>query len=87
MALLMARVLFFAGMLWIAIQGIRSQGLEGRLSCLARIDAQVTLSQLATVLRAPAGVLLLLLRSVKTQRELALEVKQAQQVQQVILPQ
>ena len=51
------------------------------------MDAQVTLSQLATVLRALAGVLLLLLRSVKTQRELALEVKQAQQVQQVILPQ
>ena len=31
MALLKARVLFFAGMLWIAIQGIRSQGLEGWL--------------------------------------------------------
>jgi hypothetical protein len=113
MLTLVMRVLFFALMLWIAIQGIRSQGLEGWLVLPAILlrgismfspelrllhirlsvhlfGANVSLSQLATVLMALAVVLLLLrrlLRSVKTQRELALDVKQAQEVQQVILPQ
>jgi hypothetical protein len=49
--------------------------------------ANVTLPQLATVLMALAVVLLLLPRSVKAQRELALDVNQAQEVEQVILPQ
>jgi hypothetical protein len=46
----------------------------------------LTLSELATVLMALA-VVQLLLRSVKTQRGLALDAKQAQEVRQVILPQ
>jgi hypothetical protein len=113
MVSLVARVLFFALMLWIVAQGIRSRGLEGWLVLPAVLlrgiavfspellllhirlsvnlfGADVTLAQLATVLMALAVVLLLLrrlLRSVKTQRELALDVKQAQEVQQVILPQ
>ena len=113
MVSLVAQVLFFALTLWIAIQGIRSRGLEGWLVLPAvllrgisvfaqellllhiRISVHpfgvnVTLAHLATVLMALAVVLLLLwrlLRSVKTQRELALDVKQAQEVQQVILPQ
>ena len=52
--------------------------------------ANVTLSELATMLMALAVALLLLrrlLRSVKAQRLMALDVKQAQEVQQVILPQ
>ena len=120
MALLVARVLFFALMLWIVIRGIRSQGLEGWLVLPAVLlrgiavfspqllllhirlsvhlfGAYVTLADLAPVLMALAVVLLLLLRrrrrrrqllrSVKAQRERALDVKQAQEVQQVILPQ
>src|ERR1700679_4387369 len=113
MLTLVARMLLFVLTLWIAIQGIRSQGLEGWLVLpavllrgisvfalellLLRIrisvhpfGVNVTLAHLATVLMALAVVLLLLRRlllSVKTQRELALDVKQAQEVQQVILPQ
>ncbi|MGB6157925.1 MAG: SpoIIE family protein phosphatase [Acidobacteriaceae bacterium] len=108
---LLARVLFFALMLGIVIQGIRTQGLEGWLvlpAVLLRsigvfsgelrllgirmsvhwLGANITVSEIATLLMALAVALLLLrrlLRSVKAQRQLALDVKQAQEVQQVIL--
>ena len=111
-ATLLLRVLSFALMLWIVIQGIRSQGLEGWLLLPAVLLWSVTLfstelrllqvhlnlhllgltvdlAQIAHVLMALAVVVLLLrrlLRSVEAQRELALDVKQAQVVQQVILP-
>lgn len=108
---LLARILFFALMLGIVIQGIRSQGVEGWLVLVAVLlraigvfsgelrligvrlslslwGANVTLSEVATLLMALAVALLLLrrlLRSVKAQRQLALDVKQAHEVQQVIL--
>jgi sulfur transfer complex TusBCD TusB component (DsrH family) len=110
-ASLATRLLFFALMLGIVIQGIRTQGLEGWLvlpAVLLRsigvfsgelrllglrmsvhwLGANITLSETATLLMALAVALLLLrrlLRSVKAQRQLALDVKQAQEVQQVIL--
>ncbi|MGC2300332.1 MAG: PP2C family protein-serine/threonine phosphatase, partial [Acidobacteriaceae bacterium] len=52
------------------------------------LGANITLSEIATFLMALAVALLLLrrlLRSVKAQRQLAIDVKQAQEVQQVIL--
>lgn len=108
---LLARILFFALMLGIVIQGIRTQGLEGWLVLPAvllravgvfsaelrlagvRVSVQwlgvnITLSEVATLLMAVAVALLLLrrlLRSVKAQRLLALDVRQAHEVQQVIL--
>lgn len=108
---LLARILFFALMLGIVIQGIRKQGLEGWLvlpAVLLRaigvfsgelrmlsvplsvrwLGANITLSEAATLLMALAVALLLLrrlLRSVKAQRQLALDVRQAHEVQQVIL--
>jgi hypothetical protein len=111
-ATLLLRVLSFALMLWIVIQGIRRQGLEGWLVLPAVLLWSVTLfstelrlmqvqlnlhllgltvdlAQIAHVLMALAVVVLLLrrlLRSVEAQRELALDVKQVQVVQQVILP-
>jgi len=112
MATLVLRVLSFALMLGIVIQGIRSQGLEGWLVLppvlllsvssfspeLRLLHVQLNvyiwgpeldMAQIADVLMAVAVAALLLrrlLRSVKAQRELALDVKQAQVVQQVILP-
>jgi hypothetical protein len=109
---LVVRVLFFALMLWIVIQGIRRHGLEGWLVLpavllrgiavfsreLALLHVSLNLNpfgvninivHLATVLMALAVALLLLrrlLQSVKAQRLLALDVKQAQEVQQLIVP-
>jgi hypothetical protein len=105
--------LFFAITLWIVIQGIRRQGVEGwlvlpvvlvngiyslppqlrRLLHIPRdlnlwgVDASV--GALGSYLVAAVIVLLLLrrlLQSVKRQRQMALDVKHAQEVQQVILP-
>ena len=112
MVTLVVRVLFFALMLWIVIQGIRRQGLEGWLVLpavllrgiavfsrelallhvslnLEPFGVTIGLVHLATVLMALAVALLLLrrlLHTVKEQRLLALDVKQAQEVQQLIVP-
>jgi hypothetical protein len=106
------RVLIFALLVWVVVDGIRLQGVEGWLVLpvvlLRGIGAfafelsafhirlywfpfgiSVHLVQIANLLIAVVIALLLLrrlLRSVKRQREMALDVKQAQEVQQVILP-
>jgi hypothetical protein len=110
---LFLRLLFFALLLLVVVEGIRQQGMEGwlvlplvalrgftafttQLSLLhIRMNwfpfgAQVNLGTLSSVLVAALIALLLLrrlLKSVKRQRLMALDVKQAQEVQQVILPQ
>jgi hypothetical protein len=109
---LMLRLLFFALLLWVVIEGIRRQGVEGwlvlpvvvlrginaftTLLSLLHIrmywfpfGAEVDLGTFANLLVALVIALLLLrrlLQSVKRQRLMALDVKQAQEVQQVILP-
>ena len=109
---LVLRLLFFALLLWVVIEGIRKQAIEGWLVLplvvlrgvgafttqlsLVHIrmfwfpfGAQVTLATVSRVLVAVVIALLLLrrlLQSVKRQRLMALDVKQAQEVQQVILP-
>ncbi|MGA2561650.1 MAG: hypothetical protein ABSF17_18425, partial [Terracidiphilus sp.] len=109
---LVVRLLFFALMLWVVVEGIRRQGVEGWLVlpvvALRGINAfslqlsllhirmywfpfgtQIGLGAIANLLVAVVIALLLLrrlLRSVKRQRLMALDVKQAQEVQQVILP-
>ena len=106
------RLLIFALLVWVVVEGIRRQGIEGWLVLpvvllrgigafgielqLLHINmswslfgARVDLGQIATLLLAFTIALLLLrrlLQSVKRQREMALDVKQAQEVQQVILP-
>jgi hypothetical protein len=111
-ATLALRLLFFALLLWVVIEGIRRQGVEGWLVLplvvlrginafttqlsLLRIQVYwfpfgvaVTLSTISSLLVAVVIALLLLRRlfkSVKRQREMALDVKQAQEVQRVILP-
>jgi Stage II sporulation protein E (SpoIIE) len=110
---LVLRLLFFALLLWVVVEGIRRQGAEGwlvlPLVALRGITAfttqlgllhirmfwfpfgaQVSLGTLSSVLMAALIALLLLrrlLKSVRRQRLMALDVKQAQEVQQVILPQ
>jgi serine phosphatase RsbU (regulator of sigma subunit) len=109
---LVLRLLFFALLLWVVVEGIRRQGVEGwlvlpvvvlrginaftiQLSLLHiqmnwfPFGAQVNLNVIASLLVALVIALLLLrrlLQSVKRQRLMALDVKQAQEVQQVILP-
>jgi len=109
---LILRLLFFTLLLWVVVEGIRRQGIEGWLVLpvvvlrgiatfatplsLLRIrmywfpfGAEVDLGTFANLLVAFIIALLLLrrlLNSVKRQREIALDVKQAQEVQQVILP-
>jgi hypothetical protein len=109
---LVLRLLFFALLLWVAVEGIRWQGVEGwlllPLVVLRGINAftpqlnllhiqmywfpfgvTVSLGAIASLLVAVVIALLLLRRlfkSVKRQREMALDVKQAQEVQRVILP-
>jgi hypothetical protein len=109
---LVLNLLLFALLLWIVIEGIRRQGLEGWLvlpvAVLRGISAfqiqlgvlrvrvtwfpfglQVTLGTFARLLGVGVIALLLLrrlLNSMKRQRQMALDVKQAQEVQQVILP-
>jgi hypothetical protein len=111
-ATLAFRLLFFALLFWVVIEGIRKQGVEGwlvvpvvilrgviafapQLSLLHirtywfLFGVQVTLATIASLLGAVVIALLLLrrlVRSVKRQRLMALDVKQAQEVQQVILP-
>jgi serine phosphatase RsbU (regulator of sigma subunit) len=103
------RILIFAILLWIVIQGIRRQGLEGWLvlpAILLRgisvftneltlagvrlhlIYFAVPLSMSSIVVTFVVAMLLIrrLQRSIKAQRELALDLKQAKEVQQVILP-
>jgi len=109
---LVLRLLLFALMLWVVVEGIRRQGVEGWLVlpvvALRGINAfspelsllhirmywfpfgvQIGLGAIANLLVAVVIALLLLrrlLQSVKRQRLMALDVKQAQEVQQVILP-
>ncbi|MGB6191740.1 MAG: PP2C family protein-serine/threonine phosphatase [Terracidiphilus sp.] len=109
---LSVRLLFFALLAWIVIQGIRREGLEGWLVLPAvallgigmfqdelavlhihmawfPFGVKVALAQMAYLLLVGVLALLLfhrLLRSVHRQRLMALDVKQAQEVQQVILP-
>jgi len=106
------KFLLFAVMVWIVVQGIRRQGLEGWLVLPVAIlrgigsfqltlrflhvntfyhvfGITLTLAEIANPLIAVVIAILLLRRlrqSVKRQREMALDVKQAQEVQQVILP-
>jgi Stage II sporulation protein E (SpoIIE) len=109
---LVLRILIFALLLLVVVEGIRRQGVEGwlvlPLVVLRGINAftiqlsllhiqmywfpfgtQVFLGDIASLLVAVVIALLLLrrlLQSVKRQRLMALDVKQAQEVQQVILP-
>jgi Stage II sporulation protein E (SpoIIE) len=109
---LVLRLLFFALLLWVVVEGIRKQGVEGwlvlPLVLLRGIDAfrtqlsllhiqliwfpfgvTVNLGTFVNLMVAVVIALLLLRRlvkSVKRQRLMALDVKQAQEVQQVILP-
>ena len=111
-AVLPLRLLLFAPLLWVVIDGIRQQGVEGwlvlpvvMLHGLNSFPGQLPFTDIATdwfpfgvavnffllsnALVALVIVVLLLrrlLRSVKRQRLMALDVKQAQEVQQVILP-
>ena len=109
---LVLRLLFFALMLWVAVEGIRRQGVEGWLvlpvvllwginAFAIQLDllhirlrwfpfgVTVSLGIIANLLVAVVIALLLLrrlLQSVRRQRRMALDVRQAQEVQQVILP-
>jgi Stage II sporulation protein E (SpoIIE) len=99
------QLLFFALLLWVVIQGIRRQGVEGWLvlpvvalrgimlfhfrGTWFPFGAQITIGAISNLLVAVVIALLLLrrlLQSVKRQRLMSLDVKQAQEVQQVILP-
>jgi len=106
------RLLLFSLLLWIVIQGIRRQGLEGSLVLPAVVLLGISLfgaelsvlhvrvfwfpfgvrlgtGDIASLLLMAVTALLLLrrlLKSVRAQRLMALDVKQAQEVQQVILP-
>jgi hypothetical protein len=106
------RLLIYALLVWVVVEGIRRQGVEGWLVLpvvLLRgigsfsielqvlhiqmnwslFGAGIDLGQITTLLVAFIIALLLLrrlLQSVKHQREMAVDVKQAQEVQQVILP-
>jgi hypothetical protein len=106
------RLLIYALLVWVVVEGIRRQGVEGWLVLpvvLLRgigsfsielqvlhiqmnwslFGAGIDLGQITTLLLAfiiAALLLRRLLQSVKRQRELALDVKHAQEVQQVILP-
>jgi hypothetical protein len=109
---LVLRLLFFAQLLWVVVEGIRRQGIEGWLVLplvvlrgiwafnaqlrllhirlhLSLFGVTVTLGVIASLLAAVVIALLLLrrlLKSVRRQRLIALDVKQAQEVQQLILP-
>jgi hypothetical protein len=109
---LVVRLLLFSLLLWIVVQGIRRQGLEGSLVLPAVVLLGTSLfgaelnvlhvrvywfpfgvrlgtGDIASLLLMAVTALLLLrrlLKSVRAQRLMALDVKQAQEVQQVILP-
>jgi hypothetical protein len=108
----LVRLLLFLLLLWVVIQGIRRQGMEGWLMLPAvpllgigmfsddlmalnfRVNwfffgVRFSLPEIATLFLVAALALLLLHRlllSVRRQQLMALDVKQAQEVQQVILP-
>jgi hypothetical protein len=112
MIVLVVRLLLFSLLLWIVIQGIRRQGVEGWLVLpavlllgISHFGSELTVMHIqvnwfpfgmhidigfiANLLLMVATALLLLrrlLNSVRAQRLMALDVKQAQEVQQVILP-
>jgi hypothetical protein len=112
MIALVVRLLLFSLLLWIVVQGIRRQGLEGSLVLPAVVllgislfgaelsvlhvrvywfpfGARLGTGDIASLLLMAVTALLLLrrlLKSVRAQRLMALDVKQAQEVQQVILP-
>jgi Stage II sporulation protein E (SpoIIE) len=112
MVSVVVRLLLFALLVWVVLQGIRSRGPEGWLvmpailllgiGMLSRelgllhihlhwffFGLSFYLDELATLLLAAVLALLLLRRlllSVHRQHRMALDVKQAQEVQQVILP-
>jgi serine phosphatase RsbU (regulator of sigma subunit) len=109
---LVIRLLFFALLLWVVVEGIRRQGVEGWLVLPVAVlrgisdfsiqfnflrirmvwyplGIRVNVIAISSLLVAVVIALLLLrrlLKSVKRQRMIALDVKQAQEVQQVILP-
>jgi hypothetical protein len=109
---LVLRLVFLALLLWVVVEGIRRQGIEGWLVLplvvlrgiwafnaqltllhirlhLSLFGVKVSLGGIASLLVAVVIALLLLrrlLESVRRQRLIALDVKQAQEVQQVILP-
>jgi hypothetical protein len=111
-ATVLVRLLFLALQLWIVLQAIRRQGLEGGIVLpavilwgigtfaieFARLHLPIRwsvfglsfrLGQISNLLLlAVIGILLLrrLLNSIRSQRQMALDVKQAQEVQQMILP-
>ena len=106
------QAMFFLLLVWIVVDGIRRQGMEGWLvlpvvllhgvSSFWRefalhhfnllwfpFGARVSLMEVSDILIAAVIALLLLrrlLQSLKSQRQMALDVRQAQEVQQVILP-
>jgi uncharacterized membrane protein len=106
------RVLFFVALLWVVIEGIRKQGVEGWLVLPVVVlhglndfeqqlpftnirlewfpfGVDVNFFNISNALVAVVIALLLLrrlIKSVKRQRLMELDVKQAQEVQQVILP-
>lgn len=110
---LAVRLVWIGLLLWIALEGIREQGVEGWMALPAvlllgisrfqnelavvhikafwfPLGTQVSLGDLAIFLLTLVVALLLLrrmLRSVSRQREIALDVRQAQEVQKVIMPQ
>jgi hypothetical protein len=112
MVSVVVRLLLFALLVWVVLQGIRSRGPEGWLVMPAILllgigmysrelgllhihlhwfffGLSFYLDELATLLLAAVVALLLfrrLLLAVHRQQRMALDVKQAQEVQQVILP-
>jgi hypothetical protein len=112
MIVLVVRLLLFSLLLWIVIQGIRREGVEGWLVLpavlllgISHFGSELTVMHIqvnwfpfgvhidvgfvANLLLMIATALLLLrrlLNSIRAQRLMALDVKQAQEVQQVILP-
>jgi hypothetical protein len=106
------RIVIFAILLWIVIQGIRRQGLEGWLVLPAILlrgisvftneltlagvrfhliyyGVPLSISSISSIVVTFVVAMLLvrrLQRSIKAQRELALDVEQAKEIQQVILP-
>lgn len=106
------RLVYFALLVWIVLQGIRSRGPEGWLVLPAIVllgigmfstelgllhihldwwffGLSISLTEVASLLLVAVLALLLLRRllfSVRRQRRMALDLKQAQEVQQVILP-
>ena len=110
---LVVRLIWMALLLWIGLEGIREQGMEGWLTLPALLllglsrfqnelavlhikafwfplGTQISMGDLAVFLLTLVVALLLLrrmLRAIARQREIAIDVRQAQEVQKVIMPQ